>query len=153
LLGRSFEAIRGGYAMLLRLTERERLELGGLLRSLVLPESEQAGMTREFMQTVSKRALRVIERYRGQPIEEDVDHWVDAMVGAANRAGLFACDDFAAAASMLFRIAGENMALTSEGALALGALQGGEALVRFYLTDEYHQTRDALASPTAGASA
>jgi tetratricopeptide (TPR) repeat protein len=153
LLGRSFEAIRGGYAMLLRLTERERLELGGLLRSLVLPESEQAGMTREFMQTVSKRALRVIERYRGQPIEEDVDNWVDAMVGAANRAGLFACDDFAAAASMLFRIAGENMALTSEGALALGALQGGEALVRFYLTDEYHQTRDALASPTAGASA
>ena len=61
--------------------------------------------------------------------------------------GLFASDDFAASARMLFRLSGENMAVTAEGALALGAIQGGEDLVQFYLADQYHGTRDALAHP------
>jgi hypothetical protein len=151
LLGRAFESIRGGYSVLLRLTRREKLELGGLLRSLLLPEADQAGPTREFVQRMPKRALRIIERYAGHKIDEDVEQWVDSMVGAANRAGLFASDDFAATARMMFRLAGESMAVTSDGALALGALQGGEDLVRFFLADEYHRTRDALAHAPAGA--
>src|SRR5262249_55637809 len=41
LLGRAFESLRGMYAPLLRLSARERAEVGTLLRSLMLPDAER----------------------------------------------------------------------------------------------------------------
>jgi len=147
LLGRAYEAIRGGYALLLGLTRRERLELGHLLRSMLMPENEQMQPTKEFVRSLPKRAVRIIERFIGRHDESEPEEWIDSMIASANRAGLFACDDFHAAADMLSRLAGEAMAVTQDGALAVGAIAGGEDLVRFYLVDEYHQLRLQLAAP------
>ena len=150
VLGRAFESIRGGYAMLLRFTDRERRELVALLKSFLAPTKDQAPATREFVKNLPRRATRVLERHQGQPVD-DSDDWIDGLIAAANRAGLFASDDFASAARMLFRLAGETMAVTQDGALALGAIPGGSELVRFYLAENYNQTRNSLANPAQGA--
>jgi tetratricopeptide (TPR) repeat protein len=145
VLGRAFESIRGGYSVLLHLTSRERRELGSLLKSLLLPEAEQMPPTKEFVRTLPKRATRMLERFAGHQLDVSTEAYIDAMIAAANRAGLFACDDFAAAARMLSRLAGESMAVTQDGALALGAITGGPDLVRFFLSDDYRSMRETLA--------
>jgi hypothetical protein len=67
------------------------------------------------------------------------------MLACAKRAGLVACDDFAAAIWMIARLAGERLASHDEAA-ALGAVLGGPDLVRFYLSDNYQRIRDLLAA-------
>ena len=65
---------------------------------------------------------------------------------AAKRAGLVACDDFAAAIWMVARLSGELLA-SHDDTVALGAVLGGSDLVRFYLSDGYQQIRDLLVLP------
>ena len=146
LLGYALEAIRGGYALLLYLNTRQRLELGSLLKSLLLPEAERAGPTNEFIRTLSKRAHKVLERWVGQGRETDTDGWIDGMLNGAKRGGLLASDDFAAATWMVARLSGENFD-NHESTVALGAVLGGPDLVRFYLGDDYHRLREYLAAP------
>ena len=144
LLGWTFEALRGGYAFLHHLGRRQRSELGGFLRSLLLPESERPGPTNEFVRGLPKRAQKVLERHAGATRDLDGDAWIDSMLAIAKRGGLVACDDFAAATWMIARISGE-MLLSHDATIALGAVLGGADLVRFYLSDDYHRIREHLA--------
>lgn len=146
LLGWAFEAIRGGYALLFNLGRRQRAELGTLFQSLLLPEADRAAPTNDFIRSLSKHAVKIIEHHVGKEEEIDTDAWIDGMLAAAKRAGLFVCDDFRAATRMIARLGGENP--SSEGDLvALGAVMGGSDLVRFYLADEYHKLREILSIP------
>ena len=62
------------------------------------------------------------------------------------RAGLVACDDFAAAIWMVARQTGE-LPGSHEDTVALGSVLGGPDLVRFYLSDQYQMIRDLLSLP------
>jgi tetratricopeptide (TPR) repeat protein len=151
LLGWAHEAIRGGYPLLLYLNTRQRLELGSLLKSLLLPEAERAGPTNEFIRALPKRAHKVLERWVGQARDADTDTWIDGMLASAKRGGLLASDDFAAATWMIARLSGENFD-NHESTVALGAVLGGPDLVRFYLGDDYHRLREYLAAPAPQSS-
>ena len=80
---------------------------------------------------MNPRAQKVLERHAGL---RDVDPgaWIDGMLACAKRAGLVACDDFAAAIWMVARLSGEKLA-SHDATVALGAVLGGPDLVRFYL--------------------
>lgn len=147
LIGWALEAVRGGYALLFSLGRRQRSELGSLLRSLLLNESERAGPTNEFVRSLPKRAIKVIERHAGKGRDVDTDVWIDGMLALAKRGGLFGSDDFGAAIRMIARLNGENLAFDDTATQALGAVLGGADLVRFYLTDEYHRLREILSNP------
>jgi lipopolysaccharide biosynthesis regulator YciM len=142
LLGVSFDAIRGGYALLQSMGRRQRAELGGLLKSMLLPENERPGPTTEFMRALPRPALRVIERLQGMARQVDSEEWIDGMLATGRRAGLFACDDFAATTRMIALLGGDQVGATDIQAMAL--VLAGEDLVRFYLSDEYHRLRDSL---------
>ncbi|MCA9677392.1 MAG: tetratricopeptide repeat protein, partial [Myxococcales bacterium] len=151
LLGWAHEAIRGGYALLLHLGRRQRAELGSLLKALLLPEAERAGPTNDFVRALPKRAVKVLERHVGRGRDLDTEAWIDGMINSAKRGGLLACDDFAAATWMIARMSGENLG-SDDATVALGAVLGGADLVRFYLSDDYHRLREALAAAAAPAT-
>ena len=142
LLGYAFEAIRGGYATLLQVGARQRRELAMLLRSLVAPDGEVTGPAADLVNNASSEVQKVLERHAGA---RDVDPgaWSDGMLALAKRAGLVACDDFAAAIWMVARLSGEQLA-SHDATVALGAVLGGPDLVRFYLSDDYQHLRDLL---------
>jgi tetratricopeptide (TPR) repeat protein len=142
LLGYAFEAIRGGYAILLQVGARWRRELALLLRSLLAPEPERTGPAADLVAGVPEEVQELIARHAGQH-SVDPGAWIDGMLALAKRAGLLACDDFTAAIWMVARLAGEK--LTSHDAtVALGSVLGGPDLVRFYLSDDYQNLRDLL---------
>jgi golgin subfamily B member 1 len=144
MFGYAFEAIRGGYAALLQLGARQRRELGQMLRGLI-SEVEPTGMAAELMANANLRQAKVLERHAGTR-DLDTGMWIDNMLACAKRAGLVACDDFAAAIWMVARLAGELLA-THDDTVALGSVLGGPDLVRFYLSDNYQLIRDLLALP------
>ena len=142
LLGYSFEAMRGGYAILLQVGARWRRELVVLLRTLLSPEPEQTGPAADLIASAPPEVAELLERHAGL---RDVDPaaWIDGMLALAKRAGLLACDDFTASIWMVARLAGERLA-SHEAAVALGSVLGGPDLVRFYLSDDYQHLRDVL---------
>lgn len=142
VLGWSFDAIRGGYALLQTMGRRQRVELGGLLKSILLPENERPGPTSEFIQSLSRPALRTIETLTGMGRGADSEDWIDGMLAIGRRAGLLMCDDFATATRVIARLGGENLGHADTQALAL--VMCGEDLVRFYLSDEYHRLRETV---------
>ncbi|HEY5924239.1 MAG TPA: hypothetical protein VIV11_21325 [Kofleriaceae bacterium] len=144
MFGYAFEAIRGGYAALLQLGARQRRELGQLLRGLI-SEVEPTGMAAELMANANIRQAKVLERHAGTR-DLDTGMWIDNMLACAKRAGLVACDDFAAAIWMVARLSGELLE-THDDTVALGSVLGGPDLVRFYLSDNYQLIRDLLALP------
>lgn len=145
LFGYALEAIRGGYATLLQLGARHRRELVQLLRALVAPDGELTGPAAELVSGAPVEAQRVLGRHAGL---RDVDPgaWIDGMLALAKRAGLVACDDFAAAIWTVARMSGEHLT-DHDDTVALGSVLGGPDLVRFYLSDDYQALRDLL---TAG---
>lgn len=145
LFGWAFEAIRGGYALLINLGRRQRTELGSLLQALLLPEEERSAPTNDFVHSLSPRAAEVVERHAGTVEDADPELWIERMLAITKRAGLASCDDFGAATRMIARINGEHPS-SEEDIIALGAVMGGPDLVRFYLSDEYHKLREILAS-------
>ncbi|HEX5061974.1 MAG TPA: hypothetical protein VFV99_21545, partial [Kofleriaceae bacterium] len=144
MFGYAFEAIRGGYAALLQLGARQRRELGQILRGLI-QEVEPTGIPAELMTNANLRQAKVLERHAGTR-DLDTGSWIDNMLACAKRAGLVACDDFAAAIWMVARLSGELLA-SHDDTVALGAVLGGPDLVRFYLSDNYQLIRDLLALP------
>jgi hypothetical protein len=144
MFGYAFESIRGGYAALLQLGARQRRELGQLLRGLIA-EVEPTGIAAELMVNANLRQAKVLERHAGTR-DLDPGAWIDNMLACAKRAGLVACDDFAAAIWMVARLSGEVLE-SHDDTVALGAVLGGPDLVRFYLSDNYQLIRDLLALP------
>ncbi|MDB4958372.1 MAG: repeat-containing protein [Myxococcales bacterium] len=145
LLGYAFESIRGGYAALLQLGARQRREVSQMLRGLLAPTGDFTGLAAELVNGASMRAAKVIERHAGTR-DLDPGAWIDDMLAGAKRAGLVACDDFAAAIWMVARLSGEQLSNHDE-TVALGAVLGGPDLVRFYLSDNYQQLRELLTAP------
>jgi len=144
MFGYAFESIRGGYAALLQLGARQRRELGQILRGLI-QEVEPTGIPAELMTSANLRQAKVLERHAGTR-DLDTGMWIDNMLACAKRAGLVACDDFAASIWMVARLSGELLA-SHDDTVALGAVLGGPDLVRFYLSDNYQLIRDLLALP------
>ncbi len=147
LLGYALDGLRGKYALLFALGRRQRTELGSLLKSLLLPESERAGPTNDFIRALPKRAIKVIERLAGHRRTPDPEEWIDRMLNLPKRAGLFSCDDFFAATRMIARLNGEHLSVGQEATTALGAVLGGPDLIRFFLSDDYHRLREILSTP------
>jgi tetratricopeptide (TPR) repeat protein len=141
-VGRAFEALRGGYGPLLRLADAERKRWGAMLVQLLRPESERDAATLEFVKSLPRKSQRALEKL--PPAEAcDPAAWMAALEVAADRAGLLACDDVAAASRVLLRIGGGDR-LEDSGAVALGAVPGGAELVRYYLGEDYQRLRAAL---------
>ena len=148
LLGRAFEPLRGGYALVTRLRAAQRAEVGHLLDQLIKPENEREAQVQEFVRALPRKALKAVERLQGLAPGASIDGWFAALGQAADRAGLLACDDVGAAARMLARLGGEELAVSADGAVALGQVVGGAELVRFFLSDAYHELRSTLGDPT-----
>jgi len=144
LFGYAFEAIRGGYAILLQLGARQRRELAALLRGMLATDASLQGIVADLVNNASDEAQHVIEQHAGVR-DVDAGAWIDGMLACAKRAGLLACDDFAAAIWAVARLSGEQLASHDE-TIALGSVIGGPDLVRFYLSDDYQQLRDVLAA-------
>ncbi|HET6612469.1 MAG TPA: tetratricopeptide repeat protein, partial [Kofleriaceae bacterium] len=143
-LGWAFDSIRGSYPLLLRLSERRRSELEGLLTSLLLPIEDRPGPTREFVASVPPENAEVIDSLAGTVAEPR--EWMEAMAATAKRAGLLAADDLVAATRMGARLAGDVLPVKQENTAALGLVLCGEDLIRHYLSDDYHQLREAIAN-------
>ncbi len=148
LLGRAFEPLRGGYALVTRLRAAQRAEVGHLLDQLIKPEAEREGQVQEFVKALPRKAAKAVERLAGLAPGASIEGWFAALGQAADRAGLLACDDVGAAARMLARLGGEELAVSPDGAVALGQVAGGAELVRFFLSDGYHELRSTLGDPT-----
>lgn len=142
LLGWAFDAIRGRYALLLSLGQKQRTELGKLLNSLLLLDEARPPATKAFFNSLTRSAGELIEQHAGTP-PADPESWMDGMLATARRAGLFACDDFAAATWMLAKLGGDSIG-GANGTAALGPVIAGEDLIRFYLSDEYNELRRRL---------
>ncbi|MBL9019563.1 MAG: tetratricopeptide repeat protein, partial [Myxococcales bacterium] len=145
MFGYAFEAIRGGYAALLQLGARARRELGLVLRAMLAQDGELTGAAADLVNGATGEAAKILEVHAGTR-DVDAGAWIDGMLACAKRAGLLACDDFAAAIWAVARLSGERLA-SHDATVALGAVLGGSDLVRFYLSDDYQHLRDAL---TAG---
>jgi tetratricopeptide (TPR) repeat protein len=146
LMGRAFEPLRGGYALTNRLrTAAQRGEVGHLLEQLIKPDPEREPQAQDFVRALPRKAGKAVERLQGMAAGASIEGWFAALGQAADRAGLIACDDVGAAARMLAKLGGEELA--EGGALALGQIPGVAELVRFYLSDAYHELRTALGDP------
>jgi hypothetical protein len=131
VLGYHLDAVRAGYAGLLALGARQRRDAIQLLRGLVGPANERAGLAAELVDGASPRARKVVDKLANTH-EPDAGAWIDAMLATAERAGLIACDDLVAANRVLAQLT--------------GALLPSADLVRFYVGDGYAQLRDLLVS-------
>jgi hypothetical protein len=144
LLGWAFEAIRGDYALLFHLGQRQRDELEALLGSLLVPEAKRSPSTNDIIQGLPRSAMRVIEQHAGEDQRIDIETWIDGMLAMAKRAGLFACDDLDISTRMIARLNGELLEPGPSGTAGLGAVLCGADLIRFFLAEEYHRLRDVL---------
>ncbi len=140
-LGWAFEATCGGYASILNLGEKQRMEMANLLRSLFLAEGQRATATSDFITGLSPSAQDIVRRHEGRFQDFDMEEWMIGMNAVARRAGLLACDDLAACAHMLAVIEGESI---GDNHSALGTVFCGEDLFQFHISDEYDQLRSAL---------
>jgi Tfp pilus assembly protein PilF len=151
LLGRAYEALRGGYAIVTRLRPGQRGEVGHLLEQLIKPDAEREQQTQEFVRSLPRKAVRAVERVQqlaqGAP-HTNMDSWFAALGQAQDRAGLLACDDVGAAARMLARLGGEDLmnaaGAANDSVIVVGQVPGVAELVRFFLSDQYHELRHAL---------
>src|SRR5207247_6429356 len=109
VLGRALEPLRGGYALLMRLGPGEREAVGGLLTQLLGPEEARDPATLEFTRSLPRKLQKALERLAGSGQGPQAGPWLAALQVAADRAGLLACDDMAAAARVLVRMGGSTV--------------------------------------------
>ena len=156
LLGRTLDALRGGYATVLRLSPSELLQTSRLLSMLLLPTAEQPPESREFMQLLPRRSQQVFERAAQSRPTQTVTEVVASFASCADRAGLLAADDITTAVQVLVkmqvmvRMQGEEVAALGEGAsgLVLGHAPHGAELVRYFLSDTFHELTLMLREPS-----
>jgi tetratricopeptide (TPR) repeat protein len=141
-LGWAFDGICGQYAPILDLGEKQRRELGILMRSLFMPKETRNDQTNEFVETLPLEALEVLRLHEGDFQEFDMAEWIDGMNASASRAGLLTCDDLSASARLLALLSGESIADNSGG---LGKVFCGEDLFQFQMSEEYEELRLVLA--------
>lgn len=143
-LGWAFEAICAGYSSLLLLGQKQRDEVGELIRGMFMPEIDRPAHTSEFVSSLPLAAVDILKNHEGEFQEMDMDAWMDGMHAVARRAGLLACDNLVASTRMLAKISGETIGADPS---ALGTVFCGEDLFQFYVSDRYNQLRDALNQP------
>ena len=150
LLGRTLDALRGGYATLLRLSPSELIQTSRLMSMLLLPTAEQPPESREFMQLLPRRSQQVFERAAQIRPTQTVAEVVSSFALCAERAGLLAADDIATAVQVMVRMQGEEVAALGEGAsgLVLGHAPHGAELVRYFLSDTFHELTLTLREPS-----
>ncbi|MBL4634288.1 MAG: hypothetical protein JKY56_10460, partial [Kofleriaceae bacterium] len=141
VLGWAFDGLCAGYASLLHIGEKQRTELGLLMKSFFLTETARPSGTTEFVVTLPPRAQEILQEHEGEFQNFDMDGWVDGMNAAARRAGLLACDDLAAATRALAIISGES---ADEQFDLLGTVFCGEDLFQYQVSDEYDELRRLL---------
>lgn len=150
LLGQTLDALRGGYATLLRLSPSELLQTSRLMSMMLLPPFEQPPESREFFQLLPKRSQQVFERAaQSRPIQTVVEV-VSSFGLCAERAGLLAADDIAIAIQVMVRLQGEDAAALSDvpSGLVLGLAPNGSDLVRYFLSDTFHELTATLREPS-----
>jgi tetratricopeptide (TPR) repeat protein len=131
-LGRALAALRGGWAILARLDPARRSEVAMLVVELCKPESARDPQAQDFVKALPRKSQKALERIVGLAQQQQVPtgpEWLAGIEAEAERAGLLACDDVAAGARA---VAVEE---SGEGQAAAGAL------IRFYLSDGYHELR------------
>jgi hypothetical protein len=102
LLGRTLDALRGGYATVLRLSPSELIQTSRLLSMLLLPTAEQPPESREFMQLLPRRSQQVFERAAQiRPNPNCSRGGFKLCKLCAERAGLLAADDIATAVQVI----------------------------------------------------
>lgn len=149
-LGWAFEGLCAGYSSLLHIGEKQRVELGALLRSLFLPEKDRPSGSAEFIASLPLRAHEILKEHAGQFQNFDMDNWMDGMNAVARRAGLLASDDLIAATRVLAILSGES---ASDQPESLGTVFCGDDLFQYLVSDEYDQLRTVLTVSRPGSRA
>lgn len=163
LLGRAFESLRIGAALLLRLSAGEAAEWLQLCRALLRPTTPQAHekegsldeasakKAAEFISGLTRSAEHALARLAAASAATadstlSPENFLAALPFVVDRAGLLFCNDIAAAVRMMARAQGEELALVEGhgGGALLGQVLGGAELVRYYLSDSYHELVSAL---------
>ena len=154
LLGRTLDALRGGYATVLRLSPSELLQTSRLLSMLLLPTAEQPPESREFMQLLPRRSQQVFERAAQSRPTQTVTEVVASFASCADRAGLLAADDITTAVQVLVKMQGDEATALGLGepaastSLVLGQATHGAELVRYFLSDTFHELAQTLREPS-----
>jgi tetratricopeptide (TPR) repeat protein len=146
LLGRGYEALRGGYALLLSLRPGPLAEVARLLEQLLLPDERREPGAQEFARALPRKAQKGIDRLVGAETRVSAEAFLAALPLCADRGGLLNCDDIGASIRMLARLQGEELAFLDRDrdAVLLGQVVGGAELIRYFLSDSYHDLREAL---------
>ncbi len=154
VLGRVLDALRGGYATVLRLSPSELLQTSRLLTMMLLPTAEQPPESREFMQLLPRRSQQVFERAAQSRPTQTVAEVVASFTLCADRAGLLACDDIATAVQMLVKLTGDDAAshgltdVAGSLGMVLGHAPNGAELLHYYLSDTFHELTQTLREPS-----
>jgi hypothetical protein len=113
-------------------------------------ENDQAaqldGATQDFIAELSSPAQQAVARLSATGTELLPEDFTSFLPLLADRAGLLFCDDIAAAARVMARSQGEELAVVEGhgGGILLGQVSGGAELARYYLSDSYHELVSAL---------
>jgi len=152
LLGRCLDALRGGYATVLRLSPSELIHTSRLMSMLLLPTAEQPPESREFMQLLPRRSQQVFERAAQSRPTQTVIEVVASFGLCADRAGLLAADDIATAVQVMVKTQGDEGSAAGElpggGGFLLGQALNGAELVRYLLSDTFHELAQTLREPS-----
>jgi len=154
MLGRALEYLRSGFSLLSRLGPRERAELGLLFKAMAKTEDQREPSASEFMRLLSRKQARVVERVvkaAGDDIPDlDVVAWMRGVDSLMSEVALLISDDLMAAARASARLSGVEMAVLDDGRIVFRAIQGGQNLLRFYLSANYYDLHAATAEAAQG---
>ena len=149
MLARALEYLRSGFSLLSRIGPRERSELGMLFKAMAKPEDQREPSANEFMGLLSRKQTRVVERVvtaAGDVIPTlDVVAWMRGIDSLMSEVALLISDDLMAAARASARLTGVETAVLEDGRIVFRAIQGGQNLLRFYLSANYYDLHTAMA--------
>ncbi len=157
LLARALEYLRSGFSLLPRLGPRERAELEMLFKAMAMPEDQREPSATEFMGLLSRKQARVVKRVveaAGDVILDlDVVAWMRGVDSIMSEVALLISDDLMAAARASARLSGVETAVLDDGRIVFRAIQGGQNLLRFYLSANYYSLHTAMAEAAQGVGA
>lgn len=155
ILARALEYLRSGFSLLSRISPRERSEVGMLFKAMAKPKDQREPSANEFMQLLSRKQARVVERVvnaAGDSIPDlDVVAWMRGIDSLMSEVALLVSDDLLAAARASARLSGVETAVLDDGRIVFRAIQGGQNLLRFYLSANYDDLHMAMAEAARSA--